>query len=142
MDGNTIARKCSIKLWRTVVVATDYLVSVASMDAQQELAYDHAKDWNNKFSLLNNIINKKFGPMHPMIRIFSNRQKNSIIGMPVMSWDVGIEKFPCSGMVDADPMNIEEIREFDGKIIGELERMGIPVNNLPDFEWKITYELS
>ena len=58
-----------------------------------------------------------------------------------MSFDIREAHVPHSGFVTCDPLDQKEVLLLDGRLEGELNRIGVPVQ-AKNFEWNTAYTVS
>ena len=91
-------------------------------------------------------LKERYGPLGIGLKILPVDPKATeypwvYFGIEAMSWDIREAHVPHSGLVTTDPLDHRETLLLDGRLEGELDRIGIPAQ-AKDFQWFALYTVS
>lgn len=91
-------------------------------------------------------LKERYGPLGIGLKILPVDPKATeypwvYFGIEAMSWDIKEAHVPHSGFVTTDPLDHRETLLLDGRLEGELNRIGIPAQ-ARNFDWFALYTVS
>ena len=101
---------------------------------------------DTSFAEMERSLKERYGPLGIGLKVLPVDPKATeypwvYFGIEAMVWDIKEAHVPHSGFVTTDPLDHRETLLLDGRLEGELNRIGIPAQ-AKDFEWFALYTVS